>query len=226
MIPSKPKVPNPPNRVALGKAPPKLTVACVWWGDRYPAVYVERLRNMVERNLRFAPYDFVCITPHKEVPDGVLRIRPRTDAATWWQKVGLFDPDLFGPSQRILYLDLDIVIKGSLHDIARSQDAFCMLDNFGPNRGYCAHNSSVMLWTPTEKSAKIFTDFTPDVMKGLHGDQDWIWYKMREDIRCFAEGLCQSYKYDKIDDQSSVVVFHGEPKQTAVKDPFVLANWV
>jgi len=100
-----------------------------------------------------------------------------------------------------------------------------MLDNFGPNRGYCAHNSSVMLWTPTEKTHRISTDFGDHVMRELHGDQDWIWRVMSDDIRCFLPESAQSYKYDKLTEDSSIVVFHGDPKQDKVSDPWVAAHW-
>ena len=214
-----PPLPEPPNRVTPGDKPNRLTVACVWWGTQYGPGYVTRLQSMVTRHLSI-PHDFVCITPHKKVPDRVIRMEPPTMAEGWWQKVGLFSPDLFGPSQRILYLDLDVIIINSLDEIASSSDMFCMIENFGPNKGHAAHNSSVMLWTPTANTHRIFTQFSPDVMKELHGDQCWIWRVMGDDvIRDFERHQCVSYKYGKQNRQwnwqtkdTSVVVFHGHPK--------------
>jgi hypothetical protein len=228
-----PPLPDPPQRVTLGKEPSRLTVACVYWGTAYGIEYVEKLFNMVKRNLS-VPFDFVCITPHMKVPDGVVRMTPpiAPSAEGWWQKVGLFSPDLFGPSQRVLYLDLDVVIINSLDEIIKSEDAFCMIENFGPNKGHAAHNSSVMLWTPTDATAKIFTQFSPDVMKELHGDQCWIWRVMKDDIRDFERHQCVSFKYERHPqwkhqtDKTSVVIFHGQPKPHNCGDAKLMSAWV
>jgi hypothetical protein len=191
-------------------------VACVWWGDLYGIEYVEKLRNAVARNLTI-PHSFVCITPHQKVPEGVVRMSPRVSGKGWWQKVGLFSPDLFGPSERILYLDLDLVVIGSLDELASSQEPFCMIENYGP---------------PTEKTYRINDCFTADVMKELHGDQCWIWRVMRDDITDFHQYQCVSYKYEKQQpqwrhqtDKTSCVVFHGQPKPHQVKDPYIVNNW-
>lgn len=228
-----PPLPDPPNYVTDGRRPDRLTVACVWWGTQYGIEYVQKLKNMVARNLTI-PHDFVCITPHEKVPDGVIKMKPPVDPSTegWWQKVGLFSPDLFGPSQRILYFDLDVIIINSLDNLASSNDMFCMIENFGPNKGHAAHNSSVMLWYPTPKTQQIFTQFSPDVMKELHGDQCWIWRVMGDDIiRDFHRYQCVSYKYEKHPqwqhrtNATSVVVFHGQPKPHSIPHDPLSAHW-
>jgi hypothetical protein len=159
-------------------------------------------------------------------------MKPPTMAHGWWQKVGLFSPDLFGPSQRILYLDLDVVIIRTLNVIVQAQEPFCMIENFGMNKGHAAHNSSCMLWTPTPETARIFTQFSPDVMKHLHGDQCWIWRVMHPHIHNWFPWQFVSYKYEKLpqykkgNEETSVVVFHGNPKPHQVrKEPMIKENW-
>lgn len=224
-----PPLPAPP-RVTVGPRPKNLVVACVWWGDLYGTEYVEKLRDGVNRNLTI-PHDFVCITPHKNVPEGVIRMDPPASGPGWWQKVGLFSKDLFSPSRRILYLDLDVVIIGSLDELASSQEQFCMIENFGPNKGHAAHNSSVMLWTPTPITSRIYDAFSPDVMKQLHGDQCWIWRVMLDKITDFHRHQCVSYKYEKHpqwqhrNESTSIVVFHGQPKPHQVKESWIQKNW-
>jgi hypothetical protein len=207
-----------------------ITVACVWWGDLYGIDYVEKLRDGVARNLHI-PHTFVCITDNK-VPEGVIKMKPQIKAGTWWQKVGLFSPDLFGRSARILYLDLDLVVVGSLDQIANVAEPFCMIENYGPNTGHAAHNSSCMVWTPSEETDRIFNCFTADVSKQLHGDQCWIWRVMRDTIHDFPKHYCVSYKYEKqradwrfATNETSCVVFHGEPKPHKVKDPQIVNHW-
>lgn len=224
-----PPLPAPP-RVTTGRPPSRLTVACVWWGNLYGVEYVEKLRDAVARNLTI-PHDFVCLTTNK-VPEGVLTLRPPRGDAGWWQKINLFSPDMFGPSQRILYLDLDLVVINNLDEIASSQEPFCMIENYGPNKGHAAHNSSCMVWTPTEKTHRIFTQFDEGVTKQLHGDQCWIWRVMLDDITDFHQYQCISYKYEKQqaqwrhkNDDTACVVFHGKPKPHEVKDPYIVQNW-
>ena len=237
-----PPLPEPPHRITPGKLPIHVTVVCIWHRSAtYTVEYVEKLRNMVERHCPI-PYTFACITPH-DVPDGVIRMTPptapidssvaRPEEKNWWHKVGLFSPDLFGPSTRILYLDLDVVIINSLKEILEASDPFCMIENFGPNKGHAAHNSSVMLWTPSDKSAKIFTQFDASIPSQLHGDQCWTWRVMQDkNIRDFERHQCISYKYEKAQpqwnhrtDKSSVIVFHGMPKPHQVAEHEIVANW-
>jgi len=228
------KTPNllePPPRVTVGKAPEKLIVACVWWGTLYPIEYVKRLYNSVKRNLTI-PHEFVCITDN-EVPEGITKIKPPLSDSKkgWWQKVGLFHPDLFPTDARILYLDLDVVIVGSLNNIAKVREPFCMIENYGPNKGHAAHNSSVMVWTPSENTYNIYNKFSEDVMQQLHGDQCYIWRVLRDNIHDYPKSWVVSYKYEKYpqwnhaDKNTAIYVFHGQPKPHEVKDPLIVENW-
>lgn len=239
-----PKLPEPPKRITPGELPHHITVACVWHRSKtYGVEYVERLYNMVKRHCPIT-FTFVCITPHQKLPDGVIRMPPplppfersvaSTEEKNWWQKVGLFSPNLFGPSMRVLYLDLDVVIVNSLEEILRADDPFCMIENFGPNKGHAAHNSSVMLWTPSDKTAEIFNKFDASIPAQLHGDQCWIWRVMQdENIRDFERHQCISFKYERAQQQwrhrtkeTSVIVFHGRPKPHDCKDKEVALHWI
>ena len=240
-----PALPHPVKRVTLGPAPEKLTVACVFWGTKYDISYVQKLYNSVQRNLSI-PYEFVCITDRKqeELPEGIRAIptpianehcrgtNSYGDGKGWWAKVGLFKPGLFGDAQRIMYLDIDVVICGSLDSIACSQDPFCMIENFGPNKAHAGHNSSCVVWTPSERTDDIYNKFSPQVTDELHGDQCWIWRVMRDDIHNYPKSWCVSYKYEKAgiawqhaNQQTAVIVFHGKPDPHEVRDPVVVNNW-
>ena len=225
-----PKLLEPPPRVTVGSAPDKLIVICVWWGTLYPRKYVEILRDSVKRNLSI-PYEFYCLTDHEEDIPGVIVLPTLNKNKGWWQKVNLFQPDLFNYNRRILYLDLDVVVVGSLDKIASVQEPFCMIENYGPNKGHAAHNSSVMVWTPCAKSDFIYTKFDDQVMKELHGDQCWIWRVLRDDIHDYPKNWVVSYKYEKhpqwhhADDETAVYVFHGQPKPHQVGDKHIKNNW-
>lgn len=230
-----PQLPNPVKRVTPGELPHHITVACVWnKSATYTVEYVENLYEMVRKHCPI-PFSFVCITPHNDLPDGVIRMQSplsQKHHSGWWHKVGLFSPDLFGPSSRVLYLDLDVVITGSLEEILRADDPFCMIENFGPNKAHAAHNSSCMLWTPTDRTAEIFMNFSEDVMKHLHGDQCWIWRVMLDDICDFEQHSCVSFKYGRQRAQwnwetedTSIFVFHGEPKPHNCGNAKLMQQW-
>ncbi|MCA9210969.1 MAG: hypothetical protein KDA55_21570, partial [Planctomycetales bacterium] len=100
-----------------------VNVICMKWGDKYGANYVNILRAMVRRHLSL-PHRFVCFTenasglhpevevfplPELELPDGIPE--------RCWRKLCTFDRqlgDLHGPT---LFLDLDVVVLGSLDSL-------------------------------------------------------------------------------------------------------------
>ena len=229
-----PTLPTPPKYVLNNERPECLSVVCVWWGDLYGIDYVQKLYNSVKRNLSI-PHKFYCITEHDHVPEGVEKIQTPNTSKGWWQKVNLFQPGLFPKEARILYLDLDVVITDSIDDIASSKGDFVMIENFGPNKKHAAHNSSAVLWNPTDLTEHIFNSFDQSVTQELHGDQCWIWRVMDSYITNFRKDLVDSYKYATRPDwkrsrvdrpYSPIMIFHGNPKPHQCGDPWVKKYWV
>ena len=72
-----------------------LTVLCVRFGNKYGPEYVERLRNMVSRNLT-VPYEFACLTDDPRSIKGVKIIHENNHgySKAWWHKVHMFNPSL------------------------------------------------------------------------------------------------------------------------------------
>ena len=219
-----------PVRPTVGEAPEKITVACVWWGTLYGKEYVEKLRNSVARHLSI-PHDFVCLTDRDDVPEGVKKIPLDIGPEGWWQKTALFKPGLF--SGKVMYLDLDVIVINSLDEFAKVKDPFSMIENFGPNKKHSAHNSSVIVWTPSSQTEKIYTKFSEEVTKELHGDQCWIWRVMDKNITNYELDWVDSYKYGKIQqwkrrtDNTSIIVFHGNPKPHDKRvTPSLKKHWI
>lgn len=159
-----------------------LTVACVWVRGNVPytAVYVERLASMVGRWLTRS-HTFVCLTDQpNDLPAGVTAIpvaRPRNMAA-WWSKVQLFRPGLFDVG-RVLYLDLDSIVVGSLDIVADYPAPAAFVPDGGTFQGrgdlkvIKRFNSSVMVFN-AGLLADIYTAWSPGVARRLWGDQDWL----------------------------------------------------
>ena len=77
----------------------------------YDAIWVEKLKNSVARNLTLK-HQFICLS---DVDVPCNRIPLISHDAGFWAKLELFRPKLFdGP---VLYIDLDTVICASLDDV-------------------------------------------------------------------------------------------------------------
>lgn len=233
-------------------AEPVVTILCVRFGTKYGISYVEKLRNMVSRNIT-VPYEFVCLTDDPKPISGVRLIvqKPAGYTKGWWHKVHMFDPEL--PLKgRILYFDLDVIVFNNIDKLAiTGKDQFLGIKDF--NRKFYPTwkrlNSSVMAWNHGEQS-HIFKQFkeNPKVAMRLHGDQDWIWKTSNSKLTFFPDEWIQSYKWEIRSKQElhvhngkrkfvkvrndinplpgcSVAVFHGEPNPEDVQDQFVVDNW-
>ncbi len=122
-------------------------IICINWGTKYGAPFINRLYGMVARHTS-PPFRFVCFT------DSSAGVRPEvecqplppldcelpTGSPGIWQKARLWGPrlgDLQGP---VLFLDLDLVITGSLDsffdygnpdEVILSQNQIWSLGRFG-----------------------------------------------------------------------------------------------
>lgn len=165
-----------------------LTVCCVLVQGEYPYTpeYVRRLKAMVDRYLT-RPFRFVCVTDQSEVmPAGVEAIPVERVAGcfAFWTKLRLFDVARTWTG-RVLYIDLDSLIVGSLDRIvnfpaslALAEDAYAF-ERAHLNRDRHGRllvrkfNSSVMVWdagTHTE----LWDTFTRADAERLSTDQDFI----------------------------------------------------
>ncbi|MEL6167039.1 MAG: glycosyl transferase [Pseudomonadota bacterium] len=96
-------------------------IVCINWGTKYGAPYINRLYAMVARHTT-PPFTFTAIT------DTTEGVRPEVrcvdlppmpaadpkDTPGKWPKARLWAPELAGLIGPVLFLDLDIVITGSL----------------------------------------------------------------------------------------------------------------
>jgi hypothetical protein len=161
-----------------------LTVACVFVRGNVPFSwdYVTKLQSMVGRSLD-RPYRFVCFTDRPwECPAGIrsIPVAPSTFSRerAWWAKINLFDRshDL---GDRVLYLDLDTLIVGSLDDVADYPSRFALVPHAGTFNGRDGlavvkrFNSSAMVWD-ADVPGYLYDTWHPQVMRRLFGDQDWI----------------------------------------------------
>jgi hypothetical protein len=229
----------------------RATILCVRFGNKYGREYVERLRNMVSRNLD-TDYEFACLTDDRHPIEGVRSIyQPAANyQKPWWHKIHMFDRDL-PLAGKILYFDLDVVIHRDISKLINFpfQQMAGIRDfnrKFYPSWQYL--NSSVMAWQHGQQH-HIYESFKndPNTAMRLQGDQDYIWKIMKNKITFWPESWIQSYKWEirsrndlsmiggrrsfksvfngDPDPECSVTVFHGDPKPQDVMDRYVVENW-
>jgi hypothetical protein len=119
----------------------KVNIVCMKWGDKFPAEYVNRLFGMVSRHL-CVPFRFVCFTENSVgIRDEVeIQDLPELDLAPesperGWRKLTVFKKDFGGLSGATLFLDLDIVVVGSLYEFfTHSGDFLIAHDKKNPKK--------------------------------------------------------------------------------------------
>ena len=96
-------------------------IICINWGTKYGPTYINRLYGMVERNIT-PPFRFVCFCDNnngireevecKPLP-GLSFELPKTKKGIW-PKSQLWNEQLGDLEGPVLFLDLDIIVTGSL----------------------------------------------------------------------------------------------------------------
>jgi len=229
--------------------------ACVIHGDAYSWQYVERLYNMLKRNISAEIVLHVYTEADRPVPAPFVKhaLHPwnlQVPRQSWWYKMQLFDMQHHaGP---LLYFDLDTVIVSNIDWIWQSP-----LRYFWAVRDFkylweptdFQINSSVMWWD-TRQFDHVWQAFQRQelkkVMRQYRGDQDYLSMAIGLDQRrlfdsdrikswrwqCLDGGYVfekRSYKHPgsgtRLDSKTSVLIFHGKPKPTDVQDGVVLQHW-
>ncbi len=143
------------------------TILCVKWGTKYSPDYVNRLASMTRRHLSL-PHNFVCLTDDtRGVEDGIETIPiPETSLEFCWTKLLIFSPQMPEIGSPVLYLDLDVVITGSLDGLFTFSEStdFVGVPDWN-RRWFPQFNSSVMRFT-AGNHVRIYDDFVKAVGTG------------------------------------------------------------
>lgn len=222
-------------------------IVCLKHGNKYGIEYVNKLYSMCKRNST-VPFNFSCIT---EIADDLdLNIThiplPSYNITGWWFKPWVFSKE-FPIKGTILFLDLDLVIINNIdHLWSYNPDQFCIIRDFNRCRipNWNKFNSSVFRFN-SDNYHFIWDNLVSDLsrIKKFHGDQDWIYDQLKHGFSFWPEKWIQSYKWEirnkselsnkrfkeisnpKVNPETSILVFHGEPNPHDVKDPIIVDNW-
>lgn len=229
--------------------------ACVIHGTAYSWTYVERLYNMLCRNLTAQVNLHVFTEAQRPVPEPWIKhsLEPWLVSGprkSWWYKMQLFDPQQWsGP---LLYFDLDTVIVNNIDWITHLDPKyFWAVRDFKylwrPHN--YALNSSVMWWD-TRCFHWVYEEFLRrdphQIFRRFHGDQDFLNATIdQSQRRLFDHTRMISYRWQALDGgywfarkthlqpgsgvqltpQTSVLIFHGHPKPEQAQDPVTQAHW-
>ena len=206
-------------------------VVCLKYGDKYPASYVNKLYNMVERNLTI-DFEFICITEDTSLLNPSITVLDleidHSIPKGWWYKINLFDPD-FPIKGTILFIDLDVVICGDLNRFFElNKSEFVISRNY--HKGHpCKINSSCFRME-TGTYSNVYEDYQKNktaILKKFAGDQDWI-FQVIKDYKVWPREWIKSYKWEMTNennDDTSIAVFHGNPNPHEINSNWINENW-
>jgi len=163
-------------------------VACVLWkGDfrtrTYDVNWVYNLKDMVDRHIKI-PYDFVCFTNEEKQMPGISKIQISDNLKGWWAKMNIFNPNSLPKYEKVLFLDLDILILKPLTPIIeffKSSDHLIFAPDMGacPSpKTICKYNSGVIMFKSGVMAIDdIYLKFITEKekwMERFRGDQDYL----------------------------------------------------
>jgi hypothetical protein len=227
-------------------------IVCLKHGTKYSADYVNRLFAMVSRNLTI-DFEFVCLTENadglnKKITHLPLFLDPRLTG--WWYKPYFFNPHI-GLEGTLLYLDLDVVVFENIDKLfTYKPNEFCIIRDFNRHQRqtWDRMNSSVFRLN-TGDHAYVYEEFikNPHGARRFHGDQDWIYSKVKTNFNYWPDEWIQSYKWEMrgkpdmvkihgkrnfkdvgepvVLPETSIAVFHGDPNPADCRDPWVIERW-
>lgn len=235
----------------MSKQRPAANVICIKWGLRhYSSDDVNHLYVMVKRNVKEHALNFYCFTDrseglHRDIiakPLPHLNVRPEDNKYAYRKEAGLCDDDLGGlRGQRVLFLDLDVVITDSLDEMIDypSDDDFVIINDWNTSGDHVGQASCYSWKVGTLGFVKEYFEAHPqDVMKRFRtASQEYLSWKVIERwgrLHFWPHEWCRSFKAHalpvwflrrfvtpKLPEGTKVLAFHGRPKM----EDAVLGRW-
>lgn len=166
---------------------------CTWlWGDKYDDSYVRKLAASVHRNLTEG-HRFICFTDRERhlgagIEQWPIKVEDYrlTQVKGCFARLRLFDPEFqatlgIKPGDRIVNLDIDMVVTGELDELFNRTDGFTILQGVNAVNP-CRHNGSAWMLRAGYRP-DVWSDFSLDVAPTapyyeFPDDQAWTFAKM------------------------------------------------
>ena len=202
------------------------------WGDKFDADYVNRLYDMVERNLKI-PHRFVCFTDNAEGINPNIEIReipPLNEEGIpdrMWKKLTVFNEKLADLTGQALFLDLDIIIRDDLTPFFEAEGEFLIIKDWDFPKDVIG-NSSVFRFEIGKYPdvLEYFVNNGEKVRSEVRNEQAYLSYKMHEKgiLKYWDKSWCVSFKRQclhkfplnyflepKFPQNAKIIIFHGRP---------------
>jgi hypothetical protein len=214
------------------------TIVCMKWGTRYGVDYVNRLASMIRRNTR-RKTRIVCFTDRAHGIDAGVETAPLPpinipERVQWlgWRKISLWQVPLLDLKGDVLFLDLDVVITGSLDEFFEFEPGrYCVARNWS-EPDLRVGNTSVYRF-PVGRMTYIFDEFHRDGERFLaryRNSQKYISGEAK-DMVFWPPAWCLSFKHSllprwplnfflvpKLPAGTKVVAFTGKPDPDEARD--------
>jgi hypothetical protein len=188
----------------------RVDAACVIHGSAYDWRYVERLYNMLDRNLNGRVQMHVYTEHDRSVPPHmtkhVLEEWPGISGPrkSWWYKMQMFNPAHH--SGDLLYFDLDVIIVNDINWIVcEPTDFFWTIRDFRylQRSNLQTMNSSLMWWN-VSRFSWVWEKFSQldinEVTRKYPGDQDYLHAAIDHTQRRFyPDGRAESWRWQAHD---------------------------
>lgn len=217
-----------------------VTVACVFWGDKFSEDYVYNLKSAVQRNTTIQ-HKFICFSD-RMLP-GIDTILLKPGFAGWWNKLQLFDGRIDG---HVVYLDLDTLIVDNIDWLLSYTGAFAGIEDLGSVNSHQSHLKgklqSGILAFDAQAAGWIWDVFFFDhrnITKAHRGDGEYLNVAVsnRDLLQSIYPSQIKSYKYQVYPnniDGASIVCFHGRPSivqsiseiVTTPRDKYLPQSWI
>lgn len=209
------------------------TVICMKWGTRYGPEFVNRMWAAVKRNTA-RPTRLVCLTDDETGIDPDVECHPIPDIDlpeslinTPWRKLTLWKSPLADVSGDVLFLDLDLVITGSLDAMFDYEPGrYCVIHNWTQKSERNGNTSAFRF--PVGKHSYIFDKFQINPEGWLARYRIEQLYISREisDMVFWPDLWCASFKHTlmprwplnffkapDLPSETKIVAFTGKPDQ-------------
>ncbi len=181
------------------------TIICMKWGTRYGPEFVNRLYAASRRNIT-GDFRFICFTDDGTGLVEAVEVHPLPPitlpeefAWTPWRKLSIWQYPLAGMKGDVIFLDLDLVITGSLDEMFSYQPGeYCVIENW-TQKGMGVGNTSAFKF-PVEKYKSIYDQFEQDPEKVLAENRIEQQYISRyiESQKFWPSAWCLSFKHNLV----------------------------
>ena len=217
---------------ATATVAPQRHVICMKWGQKYGPEYVNRLYAMVRRHLS-GDFNLVCLTDDSAgirsevqcLPIPPLNL-PAGIPERGWNKLASFSADLYGLRGTALFLDVDVVITGSLDDFFTQPGEFLIIHDYKRPWRITGNSSVYRFELGAHPEVLIyFRAHFEEIRQKFRNEQAYLSDVLHQQgkLTYWPKEWCPSFKYDSIPSWPSnywtapfvplgarIVIFHGE----------------